>query len=129
MRHLARREDIINKQKIWSKNTEEKKPFRKVSVREALKKQKLVCGLKSTGSEYGSTVNAATNPLKGGQFVGRLGGCKLLNMYCPLRNHILTLQYGLVFVYCWENKKILLRITDTEYLVYPASSCVFAQRC
>jgi len=39
MRRLARKEEIINKQKIWSKITEEKGPFRKVSVREVLKKR------------------------------------------------------------------------------------------
>jgi len=45
MRHLAREEEIINKPKIWSKNTEEKRPFRKFSVREVLMKEKLSCGL------------------------------------------------------------------------------------
>jgi hypothetical protein len=100
MRHLARNEEIINKQKIWSKNTKEERLFRKVSVREVLKKQKLDCGLNSAGSEYGQTVNAAINPMKGGEFLDRLGGSKLLEMYCLLRNQILTLQYRHVFVYC-----------------------------
>jgi hypothetical protein len=69
MRHLARKEEIINKQKIWSKNTEEKRLFRKVSVREVLEKQKLDCGLNSAGSEYGQTVNTAINPLKAWNFL------------------------------------------------------------
>jgi len=121
MRHLARKEQIINKQKIWSKNTEEKRPFRKVSVRGALKKQTLGCGLNSTGSEYGPTVNVAMNLLKGGKFLGRLGGCKLLKMYCPLHNHILTLQYGIVFVYCWENQKFCyaLRLLSNSFIQRP----------
>jgi len=88
MRHLARKEEIINKQKIWSKNTEEKRLFRKVRFREVLEKQKLDCGLNSAGSEYRQTVNAAINPLKSGELLDRLGGCELLKMYCLPRNQI-----------------------------------------
>lgn len=119
MRHLARKEEIINKQKIWSKNTEEKRPFRKISVREVLKKQKLGCGLNSAGFLYGPTVKAAMNPLKGGQFLDRLACCKLLKMHFPVRNQNLTLQYGLG-LFLSGKPKILLRVTDTEYFVYPA---------
>ena len=86
-------------------------------------------GLNSAGSEYGPTVNLEMNSLKGGEFLDRLGGCKLLNMYCPLRNQILTLQHRHVFCLLLGKPKILLRITDTEYFVYPAFPCVFAQRC
>jgi hypothetical protein len=118
MRHLALKEEIINKQKIWSKNTEEKRPFKKGNVGEVLKKQELVCGLNSTGSEYETTVNVAMNPFKDGEFLDRLGSCKLLKMYFPLRNQILTLQYRLVFVYCWENQKFCyaLRILITSFI-------------
>jgi hypothetical protein len=118
MRHLALKEEIINRQKIWSKNTEEKRTFRKASVKEMLKKRKMCCALNSASSEYGPTVNAALNPLKCGEFLDRLGGCKLLKKYCPLRNQILTLQYGLFFVYCWKNQKFCyaLRILSTSYI-------------
>jgi hypothetical protein len=118
MRHLTHEEEIVNKPKIWPKNTEEKRPFRRVGVREVLKKEKLGYGLNSARSEYGPTVNAAMNPLKGGEFLDRLGGFKLLKMYFPVQNQILTLQYGFVFVYCWENQKFCyaLRILSTLFI-------------
>jgi hypothetical protein len=84
-RHLSHKEGIINKQKIWSKNTEGKRHFKKTGVKEVLKKHKLCCGLYSAGSEYGQAVNAALNTLKGGEFLNRLRGCKFLKKYCPLR--------------------------------------------
>jgi hypothetical protein len=126
MRHLARKKEIINKQEIWSKNKEEKIHFRKASAKEALKKLKFGCGIYSAGSEYGPAVNAALNPLKGGKFIDKLGGCKLLKKHCPLRNQILPLQYGIFLLLGKQN--FLLRNTDTEYLVYQAFPWDFSQR-
>lgn len=81
-------------------------------------KQKLCCDLNSVASEYGPAVKAAMNPLKCGEFLDRRGSHKLLKMHCPLRNQILTLQYGLVFVYCCENQKFCyaLRIVTSSFI-------------
>ena len=79
----------------------------------------------SAGSEYGPAVNVAINTFKGGEFLDRLGGCQILKKYCPLRNQILTLQYGLFF-FVGKTKN---SATHYGYKLprFPKFPCVFAQ--